>query len=71
MLLENAAENLMIAKEILWDAYNNPAGSLWNLGTTPTALDRAEWKARKELAEELLSILDRKALIEHTRKYGV
>lgn len=67
MLLENVAENLMVAKEILWDAYNNPAGSLWNAGSTPTALERAEWKARKELAEELLSILDRKAFLEVMR----
>ena len=59
---------ISLAKEVLWDTYLNPAGSLWNLGTTPTQKELTEWRAKQDLAVELLSILDREALIEHRKR---
>ena len=59
---------ISLAKEVLWDTYLNPAGSLWNLGTTPTQKELTEWRAKQDLAVELLSILDREALIENRKR---
>lgn len=59
---------ISLAKEVLWDTYLNPAGSLWNLGTTPTQKELTEWRAKQDLAVELLSILDREALLEHRKR---
>lgn len=64
----DAEKPLALTKEILWDTYNNPSGSFWSFGIPPTDLDRARWEARKELAEELLSILDREAFLTAMRK---
>ena len=38
---------ISLAKEVLWDTYLNPAGSLWNLGTTPTQKELTEWDANQ------------------------
>ncbi len=63
-----SVDNISLAKEVLWDTYLNPAGSLWNLGTTPTQKELIEWRAKQDLAVELLSILDREALIEYRKR---
>lgn len=61
-------DNISLAKEVLWDTYLNPAGSLWNYGTTPTRKELIEWQARQDLAVELLSILDRESLIDYRKR---
>ena len=50
---EAVAAALREAADACDAVFNNPKPTLWNYGTPPSAIDRAEWRGRKEAAQDL------------------
>lgn len=52
-MLKRIREMLVVAVEAADNIISNPAGSLWNYGTVPSALDKAQWKGAVEAAKDV------------------
>jgi hypothetical protein len=56
----DAREQLELIREVVSDIVENPKGSLWNYGTTPSKIEEAKLQGRKEAAEDILALFPRK-----------